>query len=128
MDNASNQDIIASDKRKYIRLKKILPIQFTIVRLQGDLPGIDWENGETRDVSSGGLCLETKTLSDSTIRFLNQHNIYLDLRISTALKEIIKSVAEVAWYEKIDNKNAHYYRIGLKFRSIAASDLNKIIG
>ena len=117
----------AKDRRKYVRLKTFLPVEFTIVRLQGDLPGINWLKGETRDVSRGGLCLETIALEESTILFLNKEKIYLECRVHMPKGQPdVKIVGEVAWYSKVGEKQTDY-TIGLKFRSIIPSDLEKIL-
>ena len=122
-DQNSNKD---SEKRKYQRLSSVFPIQFTIVRLQGDLPGIDWLEGTTRNVSQGGLCLETTQLTESAIKYLNKQNIFLELRI-TMTDGSIKTVVEVAWYKKIEGDVPNLYFIGVQFHSIHDSELNRIL-
>jgi len=118
-----------SENRQYLRLESAFSVEFTIVRLQGDLPGINWENGQTQNVSRGGLGLETENLAESTIRYLSTQNIYLDLRIHVPLTRLpIKAVCEVAWFEPSDDGKPGKYFIGLKFRSIAPNDLKKILG
>ena len=113
------------DKRQYKRLPSAYPVEFTIVRLQGDLPGIDWVKGQTQNVSTAGLCLETELLDDSTITYLAKENIYLDLRIQTPFSSsAVKTVGEVAWYKKEDSR----YTIGIKFRDIVEADLKKLLG
>jgi len=114
------------DQRKYVRLKNVAPVEYTIVRLQGDLPGIDWQKGHTHNVSKEGLCLETEEISESTISFLGKENIYLDLRIHLPLHtKPVKAVGEIAWYERVSGE--HSYRIGLKYRSIAPENIKKIL-
>lgn len=116
-----------SDKRKYVRLKSTFSIQFTIVHLQGDLPGLGWKEGQTRDVSKGGLGLETSELDESTIRFLNKEDIYLDLRIKVPLSsEPVKAVCDIAWFEPMKDNPSQYF-IGMKFRSITSENLKRIL-
>ena len=126
-DTRSPEEI--EDQRQYVRLKSVCPIEFTIVRLQSDLLGMDWQKGHTSNVSRGGLCLETEELRDTVIKYLKQQNLYLELRIHVPLAHApIRAVAEVAWYRKIGEEMSHAYIIGLKFRSVVEKDLNRIIG
>lgn len=118
-----------TDKRKYIRLKSVFPVDFSIVRLQGDLPGLDWKQGYTCNVSKGGLCLESVEIRESTLNFLNQENIFLDLRIHIPLgQKPVKAVAEVAWFKKEEHHESSRFILGLKFHSITQVDLKRVIG
>jgi len=116
------------DKRRYVRLEKIVPVDFTIVRLQGDLPGLSWQRGRTRNVSQEGLGLETEHLDESTIVFLNKEQVYLEARLHVAGHKPLKAVCEVVWHEPLEGKDTGRYLLGLKFRSIAAQDLRILIG
>jgi hypothetical protein len=114
------------DKRKYIRLKGNFPVDFTIVRLQDDLLDLSWQRGSTSNVSKGGICLETDVLSESVIRYLNGKNLYLDLRVHIPSVGVVKAIAEVEWYEKMDDRE-NCYIIGLEFRSIVEEDLRLLL-
>ena len=119
----------SEDHRQYVRLKSVCPVEFTIVRLQSDILGMDWQKGYTRNVSRGGLCLETEELRDTVIKYLKQQNLYLELRLHVPLTHApIRAVAEVAWYRKVGEETANAYIIGLKFRSIVEKDLSRILG
>lgn len=116
----------SEDHRQYKRLKAAMPIKFSIVRLQGNLPGLGWENAKTHNVSKGGLCLETESLSPTIIKFLHDHNIFLDLEIFIPFaSQPIKAVCDMAWY-KTDATTGHCM-IGVKFRSIAPENVKKIL-
>ncbi len=123
MDKVHHFDSSA-EHRKYTRLKSVFPVDFTIVRLQGDLPGLDWQQGQTKDISEEGICLETTNLTEPVIKFLNQQNIMLELRMFIPpTKPAIKAVTEVVWFKKEEDK----FIVGLKFRSIIKSELNRIL-
>ena len=114
----------SAEYREYVRLKSVFPVEFTIVRLQGDLPGFDWQLGQTRNISEEGLCLETNHLTESTIKFLSQQNIMLELRMFIPpTQPAIKAVTEVVWYKKEGEKHI----VGLKFRSIIKTELERIL-
>src|SRR3989338_7859262 len=117
-----------SEQRKCRRSSVIFPISFTIVRLQGDLPGMEWLKGSTQNVSRDGICLETIYLKDSMIQYIAQEKIYLDLRIQVVMGgPPIKAVGEVTWYKKVEDEISSRCCIGLKFRSIAEEDLKLLI-
>ena len=123
--NSQNKTI---DHRHYIRLNSIFPVEFNIVRLQGDLPGMNWQQGYTSNVSRGGICLETTHLSETTLKFLAKENILLDLRINIPLVQPpIKAVGELAWYKRIEKEDTDHHLIGLQFNAIAPQDLNRIL-
>ena len=122
--NPSHPSQNSQENRKYVRLESVFPVDFTIVRLQGDLPGIDWQRAQTNNVSEEGMCLETSQLTESTIKFLSQQNIMLELRMFIPpTQPAIKAVGEVVWYQKENDK----FIIGLKFRSIIRSELDRIL-
>ena len=128
MNNPNISEELA-DKRQYIRLPSAFPVEFTIVRLQGDLPGIDWQLGHTSNVSQGGMCLETAELSETVIQYLQRQNILLELRVRVPFGgPPVKAVAEVAWYRKVGEEMPRSYIVGLKFKSIIAKDLDRILG
>lgn len=126
-----NDDLLAKeeiDQRQYQRLPSCFFVDFTIVRLQGDIPGINWEKGCTRNVSKTGLCLETSNLSEATLNFLNTQSIFLDLRIKVPLGvNPVKAVGEVVWFRKNEEDEKNQYSIGLHFRSITDNNLKTIL-
>lgn len=116
------------DQRKYVRLKTVVAVDFTIVRLQEDLLGIDWEKGSVSNISRGGLCLETDSLNESIIKFLKKENVLLDLRLHVPfLPKSIKAVADVAWYKENSKHSSKKYVIGLEFQSIAPENLKILL-
>lgn len=116
------------DRRNYIRLKSVFPIEFSIVRLQGDLPGIDWEQGYTQNVSKGGICLETSHVSESTLRYLEKEHIFLEIRLLMPLhRDPIRAVTQVAWFRKDSDTNPPHYLVGLEFRSIAKYNIKRLM-
>lgn len=116
------------EKRKYIRIDGVFPVEFTIVRLQGDLPGIDWRHGQTSNVGEGGLCLETSEINDSIVEFLHRESVMLELKIPVPpTKPPIRAVGEIAWVKKIERAGPPLFYIGLKFRSISSVELDRLL-
>ena len=125
MKSAENDSV---EQRKFRRLRTVLPIDFSIVRLQGDLPGIDALRGTTQNVSQSGICLETDLLDDSTLQYIFNNKIYLDMRIHLPPGlGSIQAVGEAMWYKRLEQESSIKYTIGMKFRSIAEIDLKKLL-
>ena len=114
------------NRRKYVRLESCYPVEFSIVRLQGDLPGISCEKGFTQNVSEGGLCLETASLEYHVFKYLIDNHIYLELKIQAPLPLApIKAIGEARWFRET---TPGHYMIGINFRSIPKDYLGLLIG
>lgn len=117
-----------NEKRQYIRLPGMFPVEFTMVYLQGEALGLEWQQGFTSNVSKGGLCLQTIHINEPTIKFLAAENICLDLHIHIPLSlPPIRAVSEVAWFQKLGNQSPQEYLVGLKFRLITQKDIGRIL-
>ncbi len=116
------------NQRKYTRLRTVLPIDFTVVNVAGDItPGVDQERGSTNNVNRGGLALESSALSESTIRYLKDQDVTLKLVIHMPPgQEPIKAAGNVSWYKKL-NASDKSYSMGVEFSSISSSNLNRIM-
>jgi len=117
------------ERREFVRLKSVFPVDYSIVHLQGDLPGLDWHRGFTSNVSKGGLCLETDKLTESTIIYIAKHNVLLDLRIFIPLNSPpIKAVGELQWYQRVGTRDKEKFILGLKFHSITEECIKRVLG
>lgn len=124
MPNNQEQIIDPENRRKYIRLGTRYAVDFSIVRLQGDMPGVSHEKGFTQDISEGGLCLETDALTYQVFKYLVDNNIYLEMKIQTPVS-LIKAVGEARWFRET---HPGHYMIGVHFRSIPRKNLNSLMG
>jgi hypothetical protein len=124
----SSKDLKESDKREFVRLKTRFPIEFAIVRLQGDLPGLDWQQATTVNVGKEGMCIETYNLAEPTIKFFRDQNILLDVRMKVPPQDpFIKVVCDVVWYKKEGEESNPKFVTGLRFRSIKKDELDRIL-
>ena len=115
------------DRRKYNRLNCVFPVRFTLVQLQGDLvPGMGWVSGTTKDVSKEGLCVETGAMNESLLKYLNKENFSIELQVQIE-QPPIRSVGEIAWFRKEGEGGSSKYLLGIRFKSITAENLNKIL-
>ena len=116
------------EQRRYVRLHSSFPVDFSIVRLQGDLPGLDWQQATTQSISQEGICIESFNLTEPTIKYFRDQSIFLELRLKIPPdKPYIKAVCDVMWYEKEGTEDNPKFIIGLKFRSIQQKELDRIL-
>ncbi len=114
------------NNRKYLRTNVRIPVEFTIVRLTDELLGIDWEQGETCNVSEGGFCLETCKLGESTIQYLKKEVAQLDIRVELpGSDQKIKVFGKIMWHKELESEGC--FMLGIHFLSIVKPDLKQII-
>ena len=117
-----------AEHREYVRLHSSFPVDFTIVRLQGDLLGLDWQQATTQNISLEGICIETHNLREPTIKYFRDENVLLELRMKIPPdKPYIKAVCDVMWYHRQGAEENSKFIIGLKFRSIQQKELDRIL-
>ncbi len=116
------------DHRKYVRLRSSFPVDFAIVRLQGDLPGLDWQQATTQNISDEGICIETVNLTEPTIKYFREQNVLLEVRLKVPPdKPYIKAVCEVMWYKSDGNDRQLKFTVGCRFKSIHRQELERVL-
>lgn len=112
------------DKRKYIRLKSIFPVEFRITAA----PGSAWQQGYTCNVGEGGICFETVHLDEAVIRQAGQENVDVELSMRIPLhRPPVPARARVSWFRRLDRKNAPHYMLGFQFTEIAYADCHRML-
>ncbi|MBF0522164.1 MAG: PilZ domain-containing protein [Candidatus Omnitrophica bacterium] len=113
------------EKRQYIRLKSVFPVDFSVVSSAGN----SWHQGYTANVSQGGICLETSDVDQETLEAIVHQKVLLDVHLHLPLsRPPIKAKAQVAWIQKTEDDTHLRFQIGLKFSEIAAKDVHRIVG
>lgn len=111
-----------TDKRKYIRLKSIFPVEFRVA-------GSSWQQGYTCNVSEGGVCFETAHLDAAVLHQVGKPDVEVEVSIRIPLhRPPVKAKAKIAWFHHIDHKNAPRYTLGLQFTEIAYADCDRMLG
>ena len=120
---------VTAEKRKFLRLAHRVPVEFRVLDQQQVLiPGVDEQRGHTCNVSKGGACIETETLGESTIRYLNQQSVLLHVSFFLPLThQPVRAIAQVCWYERRELKEGVGYMLGLKFSSIKSQDVSALL-
>ncbi|HCD38656.1 MAG TPA: hypothetical protein DEQ77_08065 [Candidatus Omnitrophica bacterium] len=120
--NRSNKD-----KRDFIRLDSVFPVQFQFWK-EGKVTGCLEHHGFTGNVSKGGLCLEMIRADDDTIAMLKAHkDIKLHLKIHIPIHlPAVEATAKVSWFRE-EESQASQYLVGLKYEQIDAKDVKRIM-
>ena len=116
-----------SERRKYIRLDSVFPVQFRLITLDGKRLLSDWLQGFTNNIGKGGLCLSVNNLKPELAKFIKDNQAKLSLKIEIPLtKNPVNALAKVAWIKDIiiePNK----YLLGLSYEEIDPQQNNKIV-
>jgi len=116
------------ERRKYIRLGSVFPVQFKLISLDGTKTLSDLEQGFTTDVSKGGILLRINNIDPKIVRLLEKREakVLLDIAIPVALRPI-EAVSTVAWINVIKEEKGDLCMIGLSFESIEDKDRKRLI-
>ena len=124
MQNKNSQ---TEERRKYIRISTVFPVQFRISTADGKRFLSDWLQGFTNNVSKGGICLTINHLSPDLGKLLQDRNLKLMLDIDMPLtRDPISASATVAWVDEAVDDSSRYV-LGLKYEDIDAGQRSKIV-
>ncbi|UCG35476.1 MAG: PilZ domain-containing protein [Candidatus Omnitrophota bacterium] len=107
-----------SERRKYIRISTVLPVEFRIIDEKGNRVS-PWLQGFTQDISKGGICLVVNDLWWGYVDKISPRGARLFVKIDLPLKgRSIISETKVAWFrqDKLDDFNR--YTVGLEFSNL----------
>ncbi len=117
------------DKRKYIRLKSIFPVEFRIISSPEEKESTQsWHQGYTCNVSEGGLYLETAHLDEAMLAQANKMQVTLELLISIPLSsQPVHVRAKIVRFHHTQRKGVPHYFLGLQFLEIDCSDCGHML-
>jgi len=117
----------SSERRQYIRLDSVFPVQFNILGLDGATLASDWLQGFTNNISKGGICLTVNNLNPALATLIKNRQVKLSLGIEMpfAARPIL-AVAKIAWVQDVEAQ-PNKYLIGLAYEQIPEVDNNKIM-
>jgi hypothetical protein len=116
-----------NDKRKYVRLNKIFPVELKIVDSQNK-PLSDLMQGFTRDVSFSGVCVEINSLTLIHSELLKDSKNKLQVFLNIPLKQNpIKAIARIVWSKKTAVPYPESYMLGLAYEAIDQVEQKRII-
>jgi hypothetical protein len=104
-----------NNRRKYIRLSTILPVEFFIADKNGKKI-TPWIQGFTHDIGKGGICLVVNDLWWGFWDKFNKDKNKIFLRIKLPFKkEPLFLEAIIRWKESEELKKFKQYKVGLEF-------------
>ncbi len=88
----------SAERRKYIRIDTVLPVQFRLESLDSKQPLSPWVQGFTNNIGHGGICLSVNDLSPEMVELVRAKKVKLAIEIDMPLsgKAICASVS-LAW-------------------------------
>jgi len=117
----------SGEKRKYIRLDTVFPVQLRLESLDGSRFLSQWLQGFTNNVSKGGICLAINNFDHSLAGIIKKHQARISLEIELpASKKPINARARVAWITSLSDA-PNKYLIGLAYESIDEKQNRRIM-
>ncbi len=111
------------DKRKYIRLDSVFPVEFTFIEGQENL--LPWSEGFTRNVSFGGIALEVRLVKEDLKKFLDKEiKFFINIPLN---KSPIIGRGRVKWIKKIPSVPSDIYILGIEFTQVSNSEKKRIV-
>jgi TolA-binding protein len=121
------KDYLGSERRKYIRLDTVFPVQFRLLSLDGRRFLSEWLQGFTNDVGKGGLCLSVNNLHADLAQSLKGGQAKLSLEIQMPINaKAVSAIGRVAWIKDILGE-PNKYIIGLSYEDIDRRQNSKIM-
>ncbi len=115
-----------NERRHYLRLDSVFPVQFRLVSLDGKKFFSDWLQGFTHNISKGGLQLEANNLKPESVSLLKNGRAAVFLQIQIPLsRPMVNAQAKVAWIKESEEENK--CSIGLAYEQINAVGEKRIM-
>jgi len=116
----------AGERRKYLRLDSVFPVQFRLISPDEEVILSDWIQGFTHNVSKEGIRLDVNNLKPQISWLIKNQEARVSLRIKMPLtKPVVNAQARVVWVkDNPEGQDSHF--IGLTFDNIGAIDQKRI--
>jgi len=107
-----------AERRKYIRLDTVLPVQFRLESLDSKQPLSPWIQGFTNNIGHGGICLSVNDLSPELIKLIQEKKVKLAIEIDMPLSgNAVCASVSLAWTKEIGGLTKRYL-LGLDYEKI----------
>jgi outer membrane murein-binding lipoprotein Lpp len=115
------------ERRKYIRLDSVFPVEFRLLSPNGTTFLSDWLQGFTNNIGKGGMCLSVNNLKPALAKILASQQVILVLNIEMPLAgNPISAKARVSWVKEVAGE-INKYLIGLSYEEINPQQNNRIM-
>lgn len=123
-----DKDYLGSERRRYIRLDSVYPVQFRLVSPDASLILSDWQQGFTNNLCKEGMCLSVNKINPELAASIKNKQAKLSLEIEIPLfGKYIPALAAVAW-AKDSSEEPGKFLIGLNYEKIDKRHSARIIG
>jgi len=117
----SHRDKLIEERRKYLRLDTVFPVQFHLLSLDGSSLLSDLIQGYTNNIGKGGLCLVVNMPPPELVPSLKENKAKISLQLEMPVSgKSIPAIAKVAWIKEIPGEQKRYL-IGLGYEEIDPS-------
>ncbi len=114
------------ERREFVRVKAEVKVRYRFLSHDPAFPSTDPFDGETTNLSGGGLLLNAKVPQPEWIPGLLTERIFLGVEIDLpGQHDPVRALTRAAWVETIDAK-AGICQMGLRFKEITRGDLDRI--
>ncbi|NQT07255.1 MAG: PilZ domain-containing protein [Candidatus Omnitrophica bacterium] len=123
------KDYKGAERRRYIRLKSVFPVEFKLLspNLAEELSGL--KQGFTADVSKGGILLRINSVEPDVLSALKRDGTKLTLNINIPIySKSIKAISGIAWMKVITKSEGELCLLGLSFEEISDKDRKTLVG
>lgn len=123
-----NEIFFEDNRRKYIRVDTVFPIEFQIISDDQTAPVSEIKEGFTQNIGKGGICISTKVVKNSQFLEFTANTTKLKLIINIPSdKEPLEAFATVEWIEKFSGPLVDTYTFGISYDFINESRYEKIL-
>lgn len=117
----------AAEKRKYLRLDTVFPVQFRLEELDGKAFLSSWLQGFTDNIGRGGICLFINNIGPELLKLIKEKKCRLSLEIDIPIsKRSIPAQVSIAWFKE-SSEGKRKCQIGLNYDRISARQNNKLM-
>jgi hypothetical protein len=112
------KDYLGQERRRYLRLDTVFPVEFRLVSLDGKHFFCSPLQGFTNNVAKEGICLSVNNLNLKLVRLLKeqQAKLSLDIEMPVFLKPV-SALTKVVWIRDVSGIPGKYL-IGLSYEEI----------
>jgi hypothetical protein len=107
-----------AERRQYVRLDSVFPVQFRLFALDGVTPLSDWLQGYTHNIGKGGILLHVHELSPDLALLVRTQQTKVSLKIEMPLnRPVVAAQATIAWMQD-KTPEAQKFALGLSYVEI----------
>ena len=119
------------EKRSFHRLEFPLDVKVEIISAQGVPTGVPQLHIKSRNISKGGICLETKSIEVNGVNLLSGSPFSRGNRLQLSIELIpegppLMATGEVRWYDVARDIPEFIFRLGVAFIEINVNEKDRL--